>query len=148
MNAAAAKIVEILLAEDEEADIELVKQATKNFKIINKLHVVRNGVELLQFLRNEGPYKSAPKPDLILLDLNMPKMSGIEALEQIRQDPSLTHLPVVMMTSSTNESDVLKSYKLHVNCFVVKPLQLAEFEKVVNSIEQFWFSIVQLPVNK
>ena len=137
--------VEILLAEDEDADIDLVKQATKKFKICNALHVVKNGVELLRYLRKEGEYRDAREPDLILLDLNMPIMNGREALEKIRADANLTHIPIVVMTSSSNEEDIIKSYKLHANCYIQKPLRMAEFEKVVQSIETFWFSIVKLP---
>jgi chemotaxis family two-component system response regulator Rcp1 len=139
------KSVEILLAEDEEADIDLVRQATKKFKICNHLHVVRNGAELLSFLRKEGEYRDAPTPDLILLDLNMPIMNGREALEKIRADDTLTHLPIVVMTSSAKEEDIIKSYKLHANCYVQKPMRMAEFEKVVQNMETFWFQIVKLP---
>ncbi len=145
MESTKIKMASILLAEDEEADIELVRQATKGSKIYNTLYVVRNGVELMSFLRREGEYASAPSPDLILLDLNMPLKSGREALSEIREDPALTHLPIVVMTSSSAEEDILKSYQLHASCFVQKPLKMSDFEKVVQSIEYFWFSIVRLP---
>ena len=140
-----AKPVEILLAEDDPADVELVLQATKEFKILNNISVVSNGEELLKCLRKEGEYKNHPTPDLILLDLNMPKKGGREALAEIRADKALTHLPVVIMTCSDNEMDVVKSYELHANCYVKKPLQMAAFEKVVRDLEYFWFSIVTLP---
>ena len=147
MDSMKVKLVSILLAEDQEADIELVRQATKGSKIYNTLYVVRNGIELMSFLRKENEYKDVPTPDLILLDLNMPLKSGREALAEIRADPALTHLPIVVMTSSATEEDILKSYQLHASCYVQKPLTMAEFEKVVQNIEHFWFSIVRLPNN-
>jgi chemotaxis family two-component system response regulator Rcp1 len=140
-----ARPIRILLAEDEPADIELVKQAFKQTKIMSELSIVNDGVELLEFLRKEGRFEKASTPDLILLDLNMPRMSGREALSEIRKDPRITSLPVVVMTSSPSEEDIVKSYQLHANCFVRKPLAMSEFEKIVTEIEYFWFSIVTLP---
>ena len=141
----AARPIRILLAEDEPADIELVKQAFKQTKIIGELSIVNDGIELLEFLRKEGRFEQVSTPDLILLDLNMPRMSGREALAEIRKDPRITSLPVVVMTSSSSEEDIVKSYELHANCFVRKPLAMPEFEKIVTEIEFFWFSIVSLP---
>lgn len=135
----------ILLAEDDPADIALVRQVTKESKIINELNVVNDGEELLEYLRKQGKFHDAPTPDLILLDLNMPKVGGPEALAEIKADPLLRRIPVVVMTSSLNEEDVIKSYDLHANCYVRKPLRLAEFQEIVKRIEAFWFSIVVLP---
>lgn len=145
MRGGTARLVEILLVEDEEPDVELVRQALKRSKLANNLHRAANGREALSFLRREPPFEDAPRPDLVLLDLNMPIMNGQDALAEIRQDPALSRLPVVVMTSSDRDEDVARSYDLHANCYVRKPLDLNEFMKIVGNIEEFWLGVVTLP---
>ncbi|MHA1498742.1 MAG: response regulator [Promethearchaeota archaeon] len=140
--------VEILLVEDNPGDIRLTKEAMKEAKIINNLNVVEDGVEALAYLRKKGKYKNANRPDLILLDLNLPKKNGREVLADIKQDKNLKLIPVVILTVSRAEEDIFKTYELHANCFITKPVDMDQFIKVVKSIEQFWFSIVKLPPNK
>lgn len=137
--------VEILLVEDNPGDILLTREALSEAKVLNNLHVVRDGDEALAFLYREGEYADAPQPDLILLDLNLPRRSGREVLEVIKEDSRLRTIPVVILTTSTSEEDVLRSYDLHANCYITKPLDLEQFVKVVRSVEDFWFSIVTLP---
>jgi chemotaxis family two-component system response regulator Rcp1 len=137
--------VEILLVEDSPADIALTEEALEDSKLWNKLHVVTDGEAAMDFLRKTGTYASAPTPDLILLDLNLPKKNGREVLAELRADPRFTHLPVVIMTVSRDEQDVFESYRLHANCYIKKPVEFGEFITVVKSIENFWFSIVTLP---
>jgi len=139
--------VEILLVEDNPGDIRLTKEAMKEAKIINNLNVVEDGVEALAYLRKKGKFKGANRPDLILLDLNLPKKNGREVLAEIKQDINLKQIPVVILTVSRAEEDVLKTYELHANCFITKPVDMDQFIKVVKSIEDFWFSIVKLPPN-
>ena len=140
--------VEILLVEDNPGDVRLTKEAMKEGKIINNLNVVEDGAEALAYLRKNGKFKDANRPDLILLDLNLPKKNGREVLAEIKQDINLKQIPVVILTVSKAEEDVLKTYELHANCFITKPVDLEQFIKVVKSIEDFWFSIVKLPPNK
>ncbi|MHA1104883.1 MAG: response regulator [Promethearchaeota archaeon] len=140
--------VEILLVEDNPGDIRLTKEAMKEAKIINNLNVVEDGVEALAYLRKKGKYKNANRPDLILLDLNLPKKNGREVLDDIKQDKNLKLIPVVILTVSRAEEDIFKTYELHANCFITKPVDMDQFIKVVKSIEQFWFSIAKLPPNK
>jgi two-component system response regulator len=140
--------VEILLVEDNPGDIRLTKEAMKETKIINNLNVVEDGVDVLAYLRKIGKYKEAIRPDLILLDLNLPKKNGREVLAEIKQDIKLKQIPVVILTVSKAEEDIIKTYKLHANCFITKPVDMDQFVKVVKSIELFWFSIVKLPPNK
>jgi CheY-like chemotaxis protein len=137
--------VEILLVEDNPADIRLTREAIKEFKIHNTLHVITNGVEALAFLRREGGYADAARPDLVLLDLNLPKKNGLDVLMEIKTDEALQHIPVVILTASKADQDVLDAYYLHANCYITKPVGLAQFEKIVRSIEEFWFTIVALP---
>lgn len=139
------RIAEILLVEDSEADIRLTEEALKESKIRTNLSVVRDGVEALAFLRRENGYTDAPRPDVILLDLNMPKMDGREVLAEMRTDMRLVSIPTVVLTTSHEEEDVLKSYELSANCYVRKPLDVDGFFDVVRSIEDFWFQIVTLP---
>lgn len=139
------KPIEILLVEDNPGDVRLTVEAMKETKIHNEIHVVGDGVEAMEFLRNEGRYSEAPRPDLILLDLNLPKKDGREVLADIKSDESLRTIPVVVLTISQAEEDILKSYNLHANCYVTKPIDLDQFLKVVKSIENFWLSIVRLP---
>ncbi len=141
----AARHVEILLVEDSEADVGLMRELMEESKLSNRLHVVSDGVDAMRYLRKEAPYEKAVRPDLILLDLNLPKKDGREVLADIKQDPELRELPVVVLTSSKAEEDVLKSYRLHANCFVTKPLDLDQFAFIVRQIETFWFSVVKLP---
>ncbi|RYX91693.1 response regulator [bacterium] len=138
--------VEILLIEDNMADVRLTKEVLKDSKVRNNLHFVMDGVEGVSFLRKEGKYQDAPKPDLILLDLNLPKKDGREVLEEIKNDEMLRRIPVVVLTTSKAEQDILKSYNLHANCYITKPVDLEQFITVVKSIEEFWFTIVKLPI--
>lgn len=141
------KPVEILLVEDNPGDVRLTKEALKEAKVINRLTVLKDGVEALTFLRREGQYANAPRPHLILLDLNLPKKDGREVLAEIKDDEKLKRIPVVVLTTSQNEQDVLKTYNLHANCYVTKPVDLEQFITVVKSIEDFWLGIVVLPKN-
>jgi len=137
----------VLLIEDSPGDVRLTKEALKEGKILNNLHVVNDGVEAMSFLRKQGGYQSSPAPDLILLDLNMPKKDGREVLSEIKADPKLKSIPVVVLTTSSAEEDILKSYDLHANCYITKPVDLDQFIKVVKSINNFWLNIVELPPN-
>ena len=141
------KPVEILLVEDNPGDARLALEALKDSKIHNSLSHVKDGVEALAFLRRQGEYAAAPCPDLILLDLNLPRKDGRQVLAEIKQDPHLQRIPVVVLTISKDEEDVLKTYNLHANCFITKPIDLSQFMKVVRSIEDFWLTIVKLPPN-
>ena len=140
-----AKPIDILLVEDNPGDVRLTQEALRDAKVRNKLHVVSNGVEALAFLRQAGQYSEALHPDLILLDLNLPQMSGSEVLEQIKEDEQLRRIPVVVLTTSQAEQDIVKSYNLHANAYVVKPVDLEQFIIVIKSIESFWLEIVRLP---
>ena len=137
--------VEILLVEDNPGDAVLTREAFKNSKLLNAMHHVEDGVEAMAFLRQEGPYANRPRPDLVLLDLNLPRMDGREVLSAIKQDEQLKHIPVIILTTSNEEQDVLKAYHLHANCFIPKPLSLDRFFEVVRSIENFWLTVVRLP---
>jgi CheY-like chemotaxis protein len=137
--------IEVLLVEDNPADVRLTQEALKEGKVRNRLHSVPDGVEALAFLHREGKYADAVRPDLILLDLNLPRKSGREVLGEIKTDPGLRHIPVVVLTSSQAEKDIAQAYDLHANCYVTKPVDLDRFIEVVKSIEGFWFSIVKLP---
>lgn len=137
--------IEILMIEDNPGDVRLTQEALKENKMYNRLHVVSDGVEAMAFLRHEGRYADAPRPDLILLDLNLPKKDGREVLAEIKADENLKRIPVVVLTSSQAEEDVLRTYNLHANCYVTKPVDLDQFIRVVQSIEEFWLTIVKLP---
>jgi two-component system response regulator len=140
------KPIEILLVEDNPGDIDLIKEALETSKIYNALSVVNDGEEAINFLRKKGEYiNNAVHPDVVLLDLNLPKKNGQEVLAEIKSDKDLMRIPVVILTSSRNEEDILKSYNLHANCYITKPIDLNQFIKVVQSIEDFWFTIVKLP---
>ncbi len=139
--------IEILLAEDNPGDVRLTREALKENKVQNNLHVASDGVEAMEFLRKIGRHANAPTPDLVLLDLNMPRKDGREVLAEIKADAHLRKIPVVILTTSEAESDVLKSYDLHANCYITKPIDLNRFIEVVKSIQEFWFSIVKLPPN-
>lgn len=139
---------EFLLVEDNPGDVRLTREALNESKLRNRLNIVGDGVEALAFLRREGKYAGAPRPDLVLLDLNLPRKDGREVLAEIKADPALKRIPVVIITSSEAEQDVLASYDLHVNCYVSKPVDLEQFIKVVRSIETFWLTIVKLPSDR
>lgn len=144
-NAEIGSPIEILLVEDNPADVRMTQENFKDAKIHNNLHVVVNGVEAMAFLRHEGKYAAAVRPDLILLDLNIPKKNGREVLEEIKRDDALKRIPVVVLTSSKADEDIIAAYNLHANCYITKPVDLNQFIKVVRSIEDFWFTIVTLP---
>lgn len=137
--------IEILLVEDNPADVRLTREALKEAKVRNNLHVVEDGVEAMCFLRREGQFSGVPRPDLILLDLNLPKKDGREVLEEIKVDNALKMIPVVVLTTSHAEEDIVRSYNLHANCYVTKPVDLDQFIRIVKSIEDFWLTIVRLP---
>ena len=141
------KPIEILLVEDNPGDVDLARDALENSKIHNTLHVVGDGEEAMAFLRQSGKFKDAPRPDIVLLDLNLPKKDGREVLAEIKADEELKRIPVVILTTSRAEEDVLKTYNLHANCYITKPIDLTQFVKVVKAIEDFWFTIVRLPPN-
>jgi CheY-like chemotaxis protein len=139
------KPIEILLVEDNPGDIRLTKEALKEGKVLNKLHVVEDGMEALAFLNQEGNYSDAPRPGLILLDLNLPKKDGRDVLTEIKANGDLKRIPVVVLTTSRSDEDILKSYDLNANCYITKPVDLDQFISVVKSINEFWLSIVRLP---
>jgi two-component system, chemotaxis family, response regulator Rcp1 len=137
--------IEILLVEDNPGDARLAVEALKESKVHNNLYHVADGVEAMRFLRGEGEYAEAPQPDLILLDLNLPRKDGREVLSEIKEDPRLRLVPVVVLTTSAAERDLVKTYGLHANAYVIKPIDLDRFVEIVQGIEEFWFSIVKLP---
>jgi CheY-like chemotaxis protein len=139
------RAAEFLLVEDNPGDVRLTCEALTESKVKNNLSIVGDGMEAMAFLHREGKYADAPRPDVILLDLNLPKKNGLEVLAEIKADSSLKRIPVVIITSSEAEQDVLRTYDLHVNCYVNKPVDLEQFIKVVQSIETFWLTIVKLP---
>jgi two-component system, chemotaxis family, response regulator Rcp1 len=140
-----SKIIDILLVEDNPGDARLASEALRVGKVRNRLFHVEDGVEAIDFLRQQGKHKNAIRPDLILLDLNLPRMDGREVLAEIKGDESLRQIPVVVLTISKEEEDVLRTYDLHANCFITKPIDFEQFMKVVRSIENFWMTIVRLP---
>ncbi|MEG4963417.1 MULTISPECIES: response regulator [unclassified Microcoleus] len=139
--------IEILLIEDSPSDADLAIEALGQGKILNNLHFVEDGVEAMKFLRRKEPYLSVPRPDLILLDLNLPKKSGVEVLTEIKTDQSLKLIPVVILSTSAAQEDIIKSYSLHANCYITKPVDFVQFTKVIRLIEEFWLAVVQLPLN-
>jgi len=142
------KAIEILLVEDNPGDIRLTREALKESKIVNNLSVVTDGIEAMNFLRKKDNYAAAPVPDLVLLDINLPKKSGIEVLTEIKSDDVLKVIPVVILTTSQADRDIIRSYEAHVNCYIAKPVEFNSFMEVVKSIEGFWLTIVSLPANK
>ena len=144
MHTIPANPVEILLVEDNPGDVRLTQEALRDAKVRNRIQVAEDGVEALALLRREGKYAGAVRPDLILLDLNLPKKGGREVLEEIKGDETLRHIPVVILTTSQAEQDILESYRLRANAYVTKPVDLEQFLRVVRSIEQFWLEIVKL----
>jgi CheY-like chemotaxis protein len=135
----------ILLVEDNPGDVRLTREALKEGKLLNELYVAQDGVEALAFLHHEGRFAESPYPDIILLDLNLPRMDGRELLALIKQDQRFKRIPVVVLTTSKAEEDVIKSYELHANCFITKPVGLDQFIQIIQSVEEFWFTIVRLP---
>ena len=142
------KPIEILLVEDNPADVRLTQEALKEGKVRNNLFVARDGVEALEFLRRQGPHAKATKPDLILLDLNLPRKDGREVLADIKNDDNLRTIPVVVLTTSSAEAYILKSYNLNANCYITKPVDLEQFVQVIKSIDDFWLTVVRLPSDK
>ncbi len=141
------KTAEILLVEDNPGDARLAKEALKEAKVRNSLHWVEDGVEAMTFLHRQGKYTDAPRPDVILLDLNLPKKDGREVLAEVKEDGDLKRIPVVILTVSDAEEDIIKTYNLHANCYIRKPLDLDRFIEVVKSINEFWLTIVRLPTH-
>ncbi len=137
--------IEILLVEDSLGDARLTMEALKENKVLNKIHHAIDGVEAIAFLYKQGQYSEAPRPDLILLDLNMPKMDGREVLQKIKQDDQLKNIPVVVLTTSQAEEDIIKSYDLNANCYISKPVDLDQFMEVIKSIKSFWLTVVRYP---
>src|SRR5450755_3495708 len=140
-----ASATEVLLVEDSAGDVRLTQEAFKDAKVHVNLHVAADGVAAMAFLARQGEYANAPRPDLILLDLNLPKKDGREVLEEIKGSPVLKSIPVVILTTSAAEADILRSYQLHANCYITKPVVLEGFLEVVQSIDNFWLSVVKLP---
>jgi len=137
--------IEILLVEDNPGDARLTLEAMREAKVRNRMHVVEDGVEAMEFLRRQGRFGDALRPDLILLDLNLPRMDGRAVLAEVKADPALKRIPVVILTTSNAEKDVLRAYDLHANCYVTKPVDLAQFMKIVAQIDEFWVKVVTLP---
>jgi two-component system, chemotaxis family, response regulator Rcp1 len=145
MNNAHAKPIQILLVEDSPSDAKLTLKALTLAKVANQVHHVEDGVEAMDFLKQQGPFSGSPRPDLVLLDLNLPKKDGRQVLEEMKSDPELASIPVVVLTTSKAEEDILRSYKLHANCYITKPVNFERFLEVIQSIEDFWLSVVVLP---
>ena len=139
------KLVEILLVEDNPGDVRLTREGLKEGKVRNNLSIAGDGIEAMAFLRREGKYAEAPRPDLILLDLNLPKKDGREVLVEIKEDPNLRRIPVVILTTSKAEEDIVKTYNLHANAYVAKPVDFPQFIKAIKALEDFWLTIVKLP---
>jgi chemotaxis family two-component system response regulator Rcp1 len=137
--------IEILLVEDSAGDVRLMREALRNARVQNNLHVVSDGIEATSFLWQDGDEADALRPDLILLDLNLPKKSGQEVLAELKLDPCLKSIPVVVLTTSADEADILRSYQLHANCYITKPVNLDQFQQVMKTIDDFWLAMVNLP---
>jgi two-component system, chemotaxis family, response regulator Rcp1 len=140
-----AAAIDVLLVEDSAGDVRLTREAFRDAKVHINLHVASDGAEAMAFLRREGKHANAPRPDLVLLDLNLPKKDGREVLEEVKQSPTLKSIPIVILTTSASEADILRSYRLHANCYITKPVDLDGFLQVVKSIDSFWLSVVKLP---
>jgi len=145
MNGIRTRPIQILLVEDSPSDAKLTLSALKLAKVANELHHVEDGVQAMEFLGRKGKFSQAPRPDLILLDLNLPRKDGREVLEELKADPAFSTIPVIVLTTSSAENDILRSYQLHANCYVTKPVNFDRFLECVRSIEQFWLSVVVLP---
>jgi two-component system, chemotaxis family, response regulator Rcp1 len=148
MESISGRAIELLLVEDSEPDVRLTQEALREAKVRNRLWVVEDGVEALDFLKRQGRHANVPRPDLILLDLNLPRKDGRQVLKEIKNDNSLKRIPVVILTTSRNEEDVLRAYDLHANCYITKPVDFTRFMEVVKSIEDFWLTVVRLPDDK
>lgn len=144
-NSARAEPIQVLLVEDSVGDIRLMREAFKDAKVHIHLHVAADGAEAMAFLKREAQHTAAARPDLILLDLNLPKKDGRDVLKEIKESPTLGIIPVVILTTSASEADILRTYQLHANCYITKPVDLEGFLKVVRSIDSFWLSVVKLP---
>jgi two-component system response regulator len=142
-----AQLIEVLLVEDDVGDVVMTREALAEGKVVNRLHVVGDGVEALEFLRQEGRFADAPRPDLILLDLNLPRRDGRQVLAEVKGDPELRRIPVVVLTTSEAEEDILRSYDLHANAYVTKPVDFDRFVSVIHQIDDFFISVVRLPEN-
>jgi two-component system, chemotaxis family, response regulator Rcp1 len=142
------KLIEILLVEDNPGDVRLTREAMRDGRVLNRMSVVADGIEAMDFLHRRGQYVDAPRPDLILLDLNLPRKDGREVLSEIKRDPELKCIPVVILTTSEAEQDILKTYELHANCYITKPVDLEQFLRVARVVEDFWFTTVTLPGNR
>ena len=140
-----ALTADILLVEDNPGDVRLTKEALKDAKVLNEIYVARDGVEAMQFLTKKGSFKEAPTPDLILLDLNLPRKDGREVLAEIKKDSKLKRIPVVILTTSKADEDIVKTYNLHANAYITKPVDLNRFVEIIHALEEFWFTIVKLP---
>ncbi|PTB18937.1 response regulator [Trinickia symbiotica] len=138
-------LIPILLVEDSPTDVMMTREALEYYKVRNPLHVVEDGVAAMEYLRREGKHRDAPRPGLVMLDLNLPRKSGREVLEELKEDPELRSIPVVVLSTSKSEEDVAKSYVLHANCYITKPVDFSSFVEVVRSINDFWFGVVTLP---
>ena len=145
VNGKSLNPIEVLLVEDSPADVRLTKETLKEEKLHVNLHVASDGVEAMEFLHKKGKYANAVRPDLVLLDLNLPKKDGREVLKEIKEDDQLRVIPVVVLTVSKAEEDIVKSYNLHANCYITKPISLDQFSKVVKTIREFWLTVVKLP---
>ena len=144
-NGLSTRPIEILLADDNEGDVRLALEALKESKIENNIFVVNDGMEAIDYLRKVGKFENETRPDILLLDLNMPKKGGLEVLEEIKNDPELRCIPVVILTVSQAQEDIARSYDLHANCYITKPVDLHQFNNIVKSLEDFWFTVVKLP---
>ena len=142
-----AELIEVLLVEDDEGDVVMTREALEEGKVLNRLHVVGDGVEAIEFLRREGQYAEAPRPDLILLDLNLPRRDGRQVLAEVKGDADLRRIPIVVLTTSEAEEDILRSYDLHANAYVTKPVDFDRFVAVIQQIDEFFISVVRLPMS-
>ncbi len=137
--------IDILLVEDNPGDVRLTKEALRDAKVLNDVHVAKDGVEAMQFLHKEARFENVPTPDLILLDLNLPRKDGREVLAEVKADPKLKRIPIVILTTSKADEDIIKTYNLHANAYITKPVDLNRFVEIIHTLEEFWFSIVRLP---
>lgn len=144
-NTGGLRPANVLLVEDNQDDVELTLAALEDSKVRMEIHVVSDGISAMAFLRREGKYTDKPRPDLILLDLNLPLMDGREVLKEIKEDPNLIDIPVVVLTTSEDEGDILKAYKLHANCYIAKPVDFLRFTEIIKQVEGFWLQLVKLP---
>jgi CheY-like chemotaxis protein len=140
--------IQILLVEDNPGDVDLTREALEGAKVRNRLHVVDDGAKAIDFLNRKGGYADSPRPDLILLDLNLPKKDGRQVLTEIKADPELADIPIVVLTTSAADEDILRAYRLHANCYITKPVDFKQFLRVIEAIEEFWLTVVKLPKRK